>query len=55
MTDKLGRIVSIPLKSSDTTIKGMLFPMDEGEVKDMVIDDAKRRLTSALSRKLHKE
>ena len=51
-SDKLGRIVPIPVKTTDTTIDEMLSPVDDA---DMAVDAVKRRLASAISRKLHDE
>jgi len=50
-SDKLGRIVPIPVKTTDT-IEEMLPPADDA---DMAVDAVKRRLASAISRKLHEE
>jgi hypothetical protein len=51
-TDKPDRIVPIPVKTTDTTIEEMPPSMDE---EKEVIDVVKRRLVTALSRKLDKE
>jgi hypothetical protein len=51
-SDRLGRIVPIPVRTTDMTIKETLPPADEA---DVAVDAVKRRLASALSRKLHEE
>ena len=51
-SDTLGRIVPIPVRTTDTTIDEMLSPADDA---DMAVDAVKRRLASAISRRLHGE
>lgn len=53
--NKLGKIVSIPPKTSDTIFEEKSpYSGEDGEA-DVVIDVVKRRLSSALSRKLQEK
>ncbi|MBN2488573.1 MAG: hypothetical protein JXA98_06050 [Methanosarcinaceae archaeon] len=53
--DRLGKIVSIPPKTSDTIFEERSPYIDEGDEADVVVDVVKRRLTSVLSRQLQEK
>lgn len=53
--DRLGKIVSIPPKTSDTILEEASPYIDEGDESDVVIDVVKRRITTVLSRQLQEK
>jgi hypothetical protein len=52
---KLGKIVPIPPKTSDTIFEETSPYVNENDKSDVVIDVVKRRITSVLSRQLQEK